>query len=150
MTTRKHAGALLRITQVHSRIGNQERVTKVLTDGLGLGRIGRSVVVVDTPYTRGMIAKVAHIVAVEPLAGTHAPARQAAGLAAAAAPAEPPVTAPAPEPAAPPVARPAARAAKPAATAAKKPARAKAEPKAAAKPRKPVASAAKKPARKKA
>lgn len=64
---RKTAGAKLRITQVRSRIGNQERVVKVLTDGLGLGRIGRSVVREDTPYTRGMIAKVAHIVKVEPV-----------------------------------------------------------------------------------
>jgi large subunit ribosomal protein L30 len=57
----------LRITQLRSRIGNQERVVKVLTDGLGLGRIGRSVVLEDNPYTRGMIAKVAHIVKVEPV-----------------------------------------------------------------------------------
>ena len=66
MTTRKKAGkAMLRVTQVHSRIGNQERVVKVLTDGLGLGRIGASVVLPDNPYTRGMIAKVTHIVKFE-------------------------------------------------------------------------------------
>lgn len=176
MTTRKHAAAILRITQIHSRIGNQERVVKVLTDGLGLGRIGRSVVLVDTPYTRGMIAKVAHIVRVEPLGEAHAPARPVSALAAARAAAvrrsvttppaaaapsvlpspAAPVATPAPEPVETPpakpaahVAKPAARAAKPAA-AAKKPAKAKAEPKAAAKPRKPAASAAKKPVRKKA
>jgi large subunit ribosomal protein L30 len=83
MTTRKHAAAMLKITQVHSRIGNQERVVKVLTDGLGLGRIGRSVVVVDTPYTRGMIDKVSHIVRVEEVAEAHAPARPVSALAAA-------------------------------------------------------------------
>lgn len=64
---RKAAAAKVRITQVRSRIGNQERVVKVLTDGLGLGRIGRSVVRDDNPYTRGMIAKVAHMVKVEPV-----------------------------------------------------------------------------------
>jgi len=67
MTTRKKvAQAKLRIIQVASRIGNQERIKRVLTDGLGLGRIGSSVVLPDHGYTRGMIAKVAHIVRVEP------------------------------------------------------------------------------------
>jgi len=74
MTTRKKAAkATLRITQVHSIIGNQERVKRVVTDGLGLGRIGRSVVLPDNPYTRGMIAKAAHIVTfVEVAAEAHA------------------------------------------------------------------------------
>ena len=66
-TRRKAAAARLRITQVHSLIGNQERVKKVVTDGLGLGRIGRSVVLPDDSYTRGMIAKTAHIVTFEEL-----------------------------------------------------------------------------------
>lgn len=60
---------LLRITQIRSRIGNQERVVKVLTDGLGLGRIGSSVVLPDNGYTRGMILRVAHMVRVEEVAG---------------------------------------------------------------------------------
>jgi len=64
-TKRKAAKATLRITQVRSMICNQERVKKVLTDGLGLGRIGSSVVLPDNGYTRGMIAKVAHIVRFE-------------------------------------------------------------------------------------
>jgi large subunit ribosomal protein L30 len=64
-TKRKAPKAMLRITQVHSKIGNQERVKRVLTDGLGLNRIGSSVVLPDNPYTRGMIAKVAHIVSFE-------------------------------------------------------------------------------------
>jgi len=69
MTTRKKpAKAQVKITQVHSIIGNQERVKRVVTDGLGLGRIGSSVVLPDNPYTRGMIAKAAHIVAFEELA----------------------------------------------------------------------------------
>lgn len=68
MTTRRKAHKeKLRVTQVRSQIGNQERVKKVLTDGLGLGRIGSSVVLPDNGYTRGMVAKVAHIVKVEPV-----------------------------------------------------------------------------------
>ncbi len=65
---RKTTAAALRITQVHSIIGNQERVKRVVTDGLGLGRIGRSVVLPDNSYTRGMIAKAAHIVTFEEVA----------------------------------------------------------------------------------
>jgi ribosomal protein L30 len=77
MTThRKAATARLRIVQVHSQIGNQERVKVVLTRGLGLGRIGSSVVLPDNPYTRGMIAKVAHIVSFEELAAEPGAARQ--------------------------------------------------------------------------
>jgi len=61
---------MLRITQTRSRIGNQERVVKVLTRGLGLGRIGSSVVLPDNGYTRGMILRVAHMVRVEEVGGT--------------------------------------------------------------------------------
>jgi large subunit ribosomal protein L30 len=64
-TKRKAPKATLRVTQVHSIIGNQERVKRVVTDGLGLGRIGSSVVLPDNSYTRGMIAKVSHIVRFE-------------------------------------------------------------------------------------
>jgi large subunit ribosomal protein L30 len=41
---------------------NDQRATLV---GLGLNRIGRKSVLNDTPSVRGMIAKVAHLVAVE-------------------------------------------------------------------------------------
>jgi large subunit ribosomal protein L30 len=68
--------ATLRITQVRSRIGNQRRIVKVLTDGLGLGRIGASVVLPDTPYTRGMVAKVSHMVNVEEIAAATPPSRR--------------------------------------------------------------------------
>jgi len=64
-TKRKAPKTALRITQVRSQICNQERVKRVLVDGLGLGRIGSSVVLPDNGYTRGMIAKVAHIVRFE-------------------------------------------------------------------------------------
>ncbi|MDD5564525.1 MAG: 50S ribosomal protein L30 [Thermoanaerobaculaceae bacterium] len=78
MTTRhKATAATLRITQVHSIIGNQERVKRVVTDGLGLGRIGRSVVLPDNSYTRGMIAKAAHIVTFEEVAAQAPAARPA-------------------------------------------------------------------------
>jgi large subunit ribosomal protein L30 len=62
---RKASKATLRITQVRSQICNQERIKRVLIDGLGLGRIGSSVVLPDNGYTRGMIAKVSHIVRFE-------------------------------------------------------------------------------------
>jgi large subunit ribosomal protein L30 len=64
---RKETQGRVRITQIHSRSGNQERIVRVLTDGLGLGRIGASVELPDNAYTRGMIRRVAHIVRVEPV-----------------------------------------------------------------------------------
>jgi ribosomal protein L30 len=54
----------LRITQVRSQIGFARAQRKVLT-GLGLGRIGKSVLRHDDPCSRGMVAKVAHLVRVE-------------------------------------------------------------------------------------
>jgi len=56
--------ARLRITQVRSQIGFARAQRKVLA-GLGLGRIGRSVLRHDDPCVRGMVAKVAHLVRVE-------------------------------------------------------------------------------------
>jgi large subunit ribosomal protein L30 len=60
-STKKHQ---LKITQVKSQIGYATSQRKVLT-GLGLGRIGRSVVRVDNPSIRGMVSKVSHLVSVE-------------------------------------------------------------------------------------
>ncbi len=54
----------LRIMQTQSAIGSTVRQRRTLL-GLGLGRIGRSVVVADSPATRGMIAKVGHLVVSE-------------------------------------------------------------------------------------
>ena len=45
-------------------IGRQEKQHKVLR-GLGLRKLGRSVVREDTPAIRGMVAKVNHLVKVE-------------------------------------------------------------------------------------
>ncbi len=72
-TRRKTTTPTLRVTQVRSIIGNQERVKRVVTRGLGLGRIGQTVVLPDNSYTRGMIAKTAHIVTfAEVAASAHA------------------------------------------------------------------------------
>jgi large subunit ribosomal protein L30 len=59
----KDKGAL-KITLVRSTIGFDERQARVV-EGLGLRRIRHSVVLPDTPETRGMILKVRHLVMVE-------------------------------------------------------------------------------------
>ena len=55
---------MLKITQVKSQIGYAGSQRKVLA-GLGLGRIGRTVVRIDDPCIRGMVTKVSHLVSVE-------------------------------------------------------------------------------------
>jgi ribosomal protein L30 len=60
------AGGMLKITQVKSQIGFAGKQKKVLT-GLGLGRIGRTVIRKDDACIRGMVAKVTHLVSVEKL-----------------------------------------------------------------------------------
>jgi large subunit ribosomal protein L30 len=59
MTTNSH----ITIVQVGSGIGRPHDQRATLK-GLGLNKIGRKASVVDTPATRGMIAKVAHLVRV--------------------------------------------------------------------------------------
>lgn len=54
----------LKVTQVKSLIGQPEKV-RVVAKGLGLRRIGKSVVVENSPAFRGMIKKVIHLVEVE-------------------------------------------------------------------------------------
>src|SRR4030042_925704 len=61
---RKASTAKLSITQVRSQISFARSQRKVLA-GLGLGRIGKSVIRHDDPCIRGMGAKVAHLVRVE-------------------------------------------------------------------------------------
>ena len=54
----------LRVKQVRSQIGrkyDQDRTLKAM----GLGRIGKTVELVDNPSVRGMINKVSHLVEVE-------------------------------------------------------------------------------------
>ena len=53
----------LKVTQVRSQIGGTRRQRESLL-GLGLRRIGWSAMVPDTPATRGLIGKVAHLVQV--------------------------------------------------------------------------------------
>ena len=59
MTTAKK----VTIEQIGSPIGRPQAQRETLK-GLGLNKIGRRSSVVDTPETRGMIAKVAHLVRV--------------------------------------------------------------------------------------
>ncbi len=56
--------ARLRITQTRSSIGTKPKQRGTLR-ALGLGRIGRSHVIEDSPELRGQIAKVPHLVEVE-------------------------------------------------------------------------------------
>lgn len=53
----------LRIKLVKSPIGNPEKQREVLR-GMGLRRLNDEVLLKDTPETRGMIRKVAHLVEV--------------------------------------------------------------------------------------
>jgi len=54
----------LRVTQTRSTIAQCAR-NRAVIKGLGLRRIGQSVVVDNTPAFRGMIKKVIHLVRVE-------------------------------------------------------------------------------------
>jgi large subunit ribosomal protein L30 len=54
----------LKVTQVRSLIG-QRKANRAVIKGLGLTRVGKSVVVENTPAFRGMIKKVMHLVSVE-------------------------------------------------------------------------------------
>ncbi len=58
------ASPKLKITQMRSLIGQNKRNRAVIV-GLGLRKIGRSVIVENTPAFRGMIKKVMHLVRVE-------------------------------------------------------------------------------------
>jgi len=55
---------MLKITLVRSPIGQTERQRATLR-GLGLTRVGKTVVRSDTAPTRGMITKVQHLIEVE-------------------------------------------------------------------------------------
>ncbi|MFV0315959.1 MAG: 50S ribosomal protein L30 [Microthrixaceae bacterium] len=54
----------LRVTQTRSSIGSKPKQRGTLR-ALGLGRIGKSHELEDTPEARGQIAKVPHLVTVE-------------------------------------------------------------------------------------
>ena len=57
----------LKVTQIRSQSGQTDRQKGTLV-GLGLGRIGKSKVLEDTPAIRGMVDKVKHLVKVEEVA----------------------------------------------------------------------------------
>ncbi len=54
----------LKVTQIRSQIGQSERHRGTLR-ALGLGRIGKSNELKDTPEAAGMLRKVAHLIKVE-------------------------------------------------------------------------------------
>jgi len=54
----------LKVTQKRSYIGHPQTIRRTLK-GLGLGRIGRSVVVANTPSFRGMVKKIMHLVDIQ-------------------------------------------------------------------------------------
>lgn len=56
--------AKVRVTQTNSLIGRPERQHKIM-QALGLGRIGKSREVENTPQIQGMINKVSHLIKVE-------------------------------------------------------------------------------------
>ncbi len=56
--------AKVKVTLVKSMIGRPEKHRKVLA-AMGLTRIGKMVVLEDTPSNRGMINKVCHLVKAE-------------------------------------------------------------------------------------
>jgi len=59
----KQAGKILKIRQTGSPLRRHHSQRETLV-GLKLNKIGRVAEIVDTPQTRGMIAKVAHLVEV--------------------------------------------------------------------------------------
>lgn len=58
--------AQLKVTQVHSTIGNKKDQGATVV-ALGLKRIRHSVILPDNPSVRGMVFKVRHLVEVEEL-----------------------------------------------------------------------------------
>jgi len=60
----KNAANTIKVTQVRSVIGRPEKHRRVLK-GMGLGKMNRTVELLDTPEIRGMINKVRHLVKVE-------------------------------------------------------------------------------------
>jgi large subunit ribosomal protein L30 len=68
--------AALRVTQVRSSIGSKPKHRGTLR-ALGLRGVGRSRVLPDRPEIRGMLARVPHLVEVEPATAEELSAEQA-------------------------------------------------------------------------
>lgn len=66
-TKKKAASGTVRVTQTGSPIGREKDQRATLV-GLGLNKLNRTRELEDTPAVRGMIAKVHHLVRVEPSA----------------------------------------------------------------------------------
>lgn len=62
---KKGSDATLRVRQVRSGIGFKVD-QKATLKALGLGRIGRVRTLPDNPQVRGMVAKIPHLVTIEP------------------------------------------------------------------------------------
>ncbi|MCF7832885.1 MAG: 50S ribosomal protein L30 [Candidatus Marinimicrobia bacterium] len=54
----------LKVTQIKSTIGYRKK-THLTIEALGLGKIGKTVILPDNPAIRGMIAKIPHLLDVE-------------------------------------------------------------------------------------
>ena len=63
MTSAKSSGKIVKVRQTGSPQRRHHRQRETLI-GLKLNRIGRVAELVDSPQTRGMIAKVAHLIEV--------------------------------------------------------------------------------------
>ena len=66
------SGNSIKVTLVKSLAGQLASIRNSAR-GLGLRRIGHSVVVADTPANRGMMNAASHMLKVEPAAGSAAP-----------------------------------------------------------------------------
>ena len=64
MTTTRNTAGRLKVRQIRSAIGGKQNQRDTLRS-LGLKRLGDVVVKEDRPEIRGMVATVAHLVAVE-------------------------------------------------------------------------------------
>ncbi|MDR1365905.1 MAG: 50S ribosomal protein L30 [Holosporales bacterium] len=62
--SRVQSGARVKVTQVRSFIGRKENQALSLK-ALGLGKIGKSRILLDGPETRGLLCRVKHLVTVE-------------------------------------------------------------------------------------
>ncbi|MBU0726137.1 MAG: 50S ribosomal protein L30 [Alphaproteobacteria bacterium] len=67
MAPKKKEAGTVRVTQTGSPIGREKDQRATLV-GLGLNKLNRTRELEDTPAVRGMIAKVQHLVRVEPSA----------------------------------------------------------------------------------
>jgi large subunit ribosomal protein L30 len=69
MTEKANTEKSIKVTQIKSVFGQLASI-RGSVKGLGLRRIGHSVVVADTPSNRGMVNAAIHMLRVEPALGT--------------------------------------------------------------------------------